>query len=251
MANNDTNLTKNVLDDVLNRARILLKQEKTPRFVFDLDSTLFCVSPRSEFILRNFGREQHIIDNHPQAAEALQSIESQPTDWGIKTMLNRHGVKETLQFFEAAREYWIQNFFSSHHLEQDKPYPGAVEFVNHVHDMGIEVHYLTGRDRKRMEAGTLRSLAQHGFPLQDENSLNMKPDNSVEDTLYKLDVFSSWANLDLSRIFFFENESVIINRVIEKFPEITVICMDSVDSGREQAPDHIPKIRFEWAYSKK
>ena len=115
MATNDTNPPNSVLDEVLDQARLLMKQGKTPRFVFDLDSTLFCVSPRSELILKNFGKQAHIIDMYPEAAEKLQSIKSDPSDWGIKTMLNRHGVKETLQFFEAVREYWIQHFFSSHH----------------------------------------------------------------------------------------------------------------------------------------
>lgn len=250
LMNNESYQNKNVLDEVLNQADLLLKQGLPPRFIFDLDSTLFCVSPRTEFILRQFGREPHIEKQFPEAARQLQSITANPSDWGIKTMLNRHGVKETLQFFEAAREYWILHFFSSHHLNQDTPYPGAVEFVNHVHDMGIEVHYLTGRDRQRMETGTLKSLAQHGFPLSTPNCLNMKPNSSVEDTMYKLDVFSKWVDSDLSRFWFFENESVIVNRVNQKFPQIQLVYMNSVDSGREQAPEHLPRIRFEWSFSK-
>ncbi len=249
MKENDTNQGSPVLNETLEKAHRLLKQGVTPRFVFDLDSTLFCVSPRTEFILRKFAQEAHIQDQFPEAAAKLQSIKATPSDWGIKTVLNRHGIKETLQFFEAAREYWIQHFFSSHHLDQDTPYPGAVKFVNHVHNQGVEVYYLTGRDRQRMEAGTLKSLAYHGFPLKSPDCLRMKPDTSVEDTLYKLQVFSEWSDLDLSKVWFFENEPVIINKVAEKFPEIQIVYMHSVNSGREQAPEHLPRIRFEWNFT--
>lgn len=250
MNKTDTLNNTNTLDQVLSGAKKSLAQGITPKFVFDLDSTLFCVSPRTEFILKQYSQTPQVLNKHPEAAKKMQSIEALPVDWGIKTILNRHDVKESLAFFEATREYWIQHFFSSHHLDKDIPYKGAVEFVKYVHQLGIEVQYLTGRDQVRMKTGTLKSLSQHGLPLVDSAHLNMKPDTSFEDTEYKLSVFQSWNDVDLSHVWFFENEPYIINRVKKQFPKIHLIYMDSVHSGRESAHKDIPKIHFEWNFQK-
>ncbi|MCB0407001.1 MAG: hypothetical protein KDD34_02290 [Bdellovibrionales bacterium] len=238
-----------VLDNVLNRAKACLASKQTCTFIFDLDSTLFCVSPRTEKILKNFANQNHIKTKYPDAAHKMRSLSATPNDWGIKTILNRHDIKETLGFFEAVREYWIEQFFSNHHLNEDTPYPGAIEFVKYASDLGIEIQYLTGRDRIRMETGTLTSLAQYGLPLKKSSFLNMKPDKSYDDSDYKVDFFKHYSG-DLSHCWFFENEPFIIHQVKRTVPELNIIFMNSVHSGRANPPPEIPHIHFEWNFTR-
>ena len=66
--------------------------------VFDLDSTLFNVSTRSQKILHEFAAtHQH---------EVLKNIEVHHTDWGIKEALFRHGytIEKDVEFLKTVRD---------------------------------------------------------------------------------------------------------------------------------------------------
>lgn len=208
-------------------------------FVFDLDSTLFCVSPRTQVILRDFGDLE--AATYPHHAKILKSIQVTPKDWGIKTALIRHGMSAPLDVFEAIRKHWLRHFFSSDYLHHDQPYPGAVEFVQKTSELGAEIFYLTGRDRPRMGEGTVRILRDLGFPLTSPENLLMKPSENVIDVDFKVAAFQKITKRHQGMIFF-ENEPVILNRIHRTFPDIQLIAMDSVHSGREEIDDATPRL---------
>lgn len=216
--------------------------------IFDLDSTLFCVAPRTQQILRDFAsiKEHQIAYSHE--CQKLKDIQTTPSDWGIREALERADIHTNSNFLVSVRQYWRKHFFSNDYLHLDQPYEGAIQFVNAVAQAGNEILYLTARDHKKMWDGTVKSLAQHGFPLPSGKvKLQLKPDPALSDAEFK----TRWIG-DLStrpiNLFYFENEPVIIEEVRAHFVSVKIIFMDSVHSGRRPSPTGLPtlKMKFEW-----
>lgn len=230
---------------LINETEARVSRNEPVGYIFDLDSTLFCVSPRTEYILKTFGKKKDIQEQFPKAAHQLEKISSSQTDWGIRSMLKRYGIVGTLSFFEKAREFWVQEFFSSNFIFKDTPYKGALEFVKKVHSIGAEVRYLTGRDEVRMKEGTLKQLEQFELPLSQADFLHMKPDTTWDDVEFKLSLLSK-INVDLKNYTYFENEPVIINRVRVQHPHLSIVFADTVHSGREEVSEELPRVGFDW-----
>lgn len=211
--------------------------------VFDLDSTVFCVSPRTEFILHNLAGCEAFQQRFPQQAQILRQISVFPTDWGIKSALQRSQIVGPIDFFEAVREHWAQNFFSNKFLDLDQPYPEIIPFIQKLSQLPrVEIRYLTARDRRRMGEGTLASLKKWNLPLEQENHLAMKPEPGFPDAYFKRDYLQQVYPPD-QQVWFFDNEPVILNLVKRDLPHIELVFVDSVHSGREQPHPDIPKIR--------
>ncbi|MEO0337222.1 MAG: HAD family hydrolase [Pseudomonadota bacterium] len=232
------------------RSEILesLNQGHKPRLVLDLDSTLFCVSPRTQFILRQFSSSEfakRFANDHKEALAKIQQVSTTPRDWGIGSSLIRHDVRGRLDFFEAVRLHWIQHFFSNEMLVHDEPYEGAVEFVLDCHQKGAHIGYLTGRDVPRMGTGTLEQLKRWGLPLDDPEDLQMKPHTGLDDIDYKVGFFSHLDG-DLSRTWFVDNEPTILHAVAERIPQVNIVYADTVHSGRQQPSSNWPKIGYKW-----
>ncbi|NJL25217.1 MAG: HAD family hydrolase [Calothrix sp. SM1_5_4] len=153
--------------------------------IFDLDSTLFNVSPRTQHILRSLANEPGFAAAHAEAAEVLKNIEVLPSDWGVREALARTNLRPSRDLGDAVRSYWREHFFSSRHLDKDSLYPSADEYVRHLHELGAEILYLTGRGEGAMREGTLRALKAWGFPLYNEASLLMKPSEVQTDEALK------------------------------------------------------------------
>lgn len=231
----------NFLNALLAEAATLRQNGRPCLAIFDLDSTLFDVSPRIQAILRDFSNLTDIKREFPEAHESLSKIEVQPKDWGIKSALIRAGVHhfpETLR--EKVRDFWMQHFFSHHYLDYDQPYPGAVEFVNKLANLGVPIHYLTGRDEERMGQGTRQTLESKGFPVGNAGETYMKPKAGMDDAQFKVDHFKKIAPQD--RIWFFENEPVNIHRVRKHHPEVRIVFFDSTHSGKESPPVDLPRL---------
>lgn len=211
----------------------MLKDEKSVA-VFDLDSTLYNVSTRTQKILFDFSVDPNVGLKFPEQKARLKTIKVLPSDWGIRESLIRDGLMASLDFFEELRNYWHERFFSNEYLKYDIPYDGAVEYVKAIHDAGIQVMYLTGRDRPNMFKGTIESFKQWGLPIADEaKELYMKPAKTFgEDEDYKVQILTQIAK-DFDHIYFFENEPVIINRVLKSSLKVNVVFMDTVHSRRE------------------
>jgi hypothetical protein len=213
--------------------------------VFDLDSTLFDVSPRTQAILEAFLNEISGLSEFQREYEFLKNVKIQTGDWGLRHPLERAGFSSTDEFHKRLRDYWRRYFFSSDFLHFDRPYGGAIEFVIQLKSAGVEIMYLTGRDAKNMRPGTLKSFVQHGLPLVSDEHLIMKPvKGSFEDEDFKDIRLRELLSLYPSaKVWFFENEPVILNKIIKSKLPIRLIWTDTTHSQRELPPVHLPTIK--------
>lgn len=210
--------------------------------VFDLDSTLFNVAPRTEQILKEFASTHQL----PQLSE----IKVHPKDWGLKEILIREGYNLSsdhlisLEMHKKLVEVWSEKFFSNEYLQFDTPYLGAVHFIQTLHDHKIEIHYLTGRDTYRMGQGTRHVLTKWGFPILSDAHLHLKPHRDLDDHKFKLDwVLNFKKNSPNSKIFFFENEPVNINAVGRTEQSIEIVYLNTTHSRKENV--NVPVIEIE------
>jgi hypothetical protein len=238
-----TRLSHN-LEQTLTEAREIQKRHGQSLAVFDLDSTLFDVSPRLLRILRDFAELESTRANFPEAAKIMKNIEMKRSDWGIKQALIRAGLDHQHPDFHLhLKNHWETSFFSNHYLQYDLPYEGAVEFVNQLQQAGSSIVYLTGRDVTRMGTGSGEILKKWGFPL--ENSLSqlvLKPKKGMDDARFKSDWFLSIPKSSYGKIWFFENEPVNIHLVRKEHPEVDIVFFESTHSGKAEAPHDLPYL---------
>lgn len=216
-----------------------------PLLVFDLDSTLFDLTLRVTAILEHFAAIEKNQARFPDLCEMLLKAEIRRSDWGLREPLARLGLHENehREFFEAVHTHWAGGFFSNDYLDRDFPLPGAVEFVQMGIKSGADVLYLTGRDTARMQAGTVKSLAAHGFPNDGARArLGLKPDSRLDDAEFKADVIAALAT-NHRPIWLFENEPVNINAVLRRTPDVGIVFIDTCHSGQEEVKTALAKIQ--------
>jgi hypothetical protein len=247
-------------------AEIVTKKPNENIFVFDLDSTLFDVSYRTQAILKHFIANEEFKNKHPQIG-LLNKVVVEPGDWGLKTAVQRSIVDLPIALLKDLKDYWQKHFFSNEFLYHDVPYTDAHRFLNHLEKNGHAIHYLTGRDRKNMGPGTIESLKQHNFPLAHPSHLIMKAEKgTIEDEDFKVIELKKLLELcknsidenrqqkmtsqkiiqqnstSAKKIIFFENEPVIIHKVLEQLPEVEIIWLDTTHSGKALPPTHVTKM---------
>lgn len=226
-----SDLLEKILQDIQSHGRKAL-------VVFDLDSTLFDVSPRTQKILSDFTEDPQNRRLFPQSVEAMKTLKVRSQDWGVKQALIRHGLHtHPVDFHQAVRQYWIDRFFSGDYLKHDRPLPGAVDFVKAVVATGARVVYLTGRDQATMLQASRMVLETHGFPPAE---LVLKPQKGSDDALFKVNWFSEQNPKDYATVYFFENEPVNIHHVSERHPEVKIVFVDSTHSGKAEVSKDWP-----------
>jgi hypothetical protein len=231
-----------VLVEILTQARSLNSLGKKGLAVFDLDSTLFDVSPRLQKILHDYAADPVHQKQFPESTKIVSQVETLKSDWGIKQSLIRAGLADhSSEFHHSVREFWIQHFFSNFYLQFDKPFEGAVEFVTSLENLGIEIMYLTGRDRAGMLSGTIETLTKWKFPLKEAN-LFLKPVKGMDDAQFKVDWFLSLPPEKYEQIWFFENEPVNVNLIRDHLKHVDIIFFESTHSGKSEPPSDLPKI---------
>lgn len=232
------------LQTLLEKARELTRENKRGLAVFDLDSTLFNVSPRLTKILHDFADHPDFQKQFPESAKILKTLSTQRSDWGIKQSLIRAGLDQHHpEFHQAIRDFWRQHFFSDAYLHYDTPYEGAVEYVQALVKENIDIVYLTGRDVQRMGKGSREVLLKWNFPLNDkQSSLALKPEKGLDDAQFKSDWFTGHDLSKYQTVWFFENEPVNIHKIREDHPEIEVVFFSSTHSGRAEPPTDLPHI---------
>jgi len=212
--------------------------------VFDIDSTLFDVSPRVERILMEFASDPRHQALFPEQIQQLKDIRTHRKDWGFQNALQRAGLDgHHPELQEAIRHFWYQRFFSNEYLQYDLPYDGAVDYVNTLANLGSEIVYLTGRDLPRMGAGSALTLKHWGFPLDDRQTrLVLKPDKSLDDAEFKTGWFAQVPYEEYAEVWFFENEPVNIHHLRGQLPHVNVVFFESTHAGKATPPEDIPKI---------
>jgi hypothetical protein len=178
-----------LLKEILKKAENFKAHGKKCLAVFDLDSTLFDVSPRLTRILHDFANDPQYQAQFPESTAILKTLSTKRADWGIKQTLIRAGLdKHHPEFHETIRAYWRQHFFSDEYLYYDTPYEGAVDYVKNLEKAGAQIVYLTGRDVFRMGKGSRDVLLKWHFPLDDRQStLALKPEKGIDDAQFKSD----------------------------------------------------------------
>lgn len=211
--------------------------------VFDLDSTLFDVSPRLEKILMDFAEIPENKARFPQQVLQFKKIKMLRGDWGIVGALKRAGLDgHHPDFQDAVHDHWYERFFSDHYLQYDTPYDGAVEYVQALHKAGADIAYLTGRDVERMGIGSPEVLMKWNFPLGDRAELVLKPHRSMNDAEFKSDWFLEASKKPYEKIYFFENEPVNLHLLLSTAPHVEMIFFDSTHAGKSNPPENIPAI---------
>lgn len=234
-----------VLNQIVERLKLPVPAGLSRLAVFDLDSTLFDVSPRLQKVLDDFAKDPMHQQLFPEAMSFFQGIKAEQTDWGVSHALKRSGMTQgSPEFQKTLLDYWRKTFFSNEYLHQDIPFPGAVDFVQRLAQAGVQIIYLTGRDQHRMGVGSREVLQKWDFPLHESLArLVLKPHRGLDDAEFKRDWFRDLQLSNYEVIWFFENDPVNIHRVREDIPEIDIIFFDSTHSGKAPEPDTLPRIK--------
>lgn len=229
---------------ILSDIQLNQKTKEKSLVVFDLDSTLFDVSPRIRKILHDFAHSPENQRRFPESTEILKSVDTQRTDWGIKNALMRAGLHlHSTEFHIAVRDFWMKCFFSNEYLEYDLPYEGAADYVNRIYDLGADIVYLTGRDISGMGAGTEKVLKKWNFPVStDRVELALKPLKGADDAQFKKEWFLKIPPEKYKNIWFFENEPLNVNEIRQHFDHIEIIFFESTHSGKATPPTDLPRI---------
>lgn len=232
-----------MLQQILHTIQDLSQKGQKTLVVFDLDSTLFDVSPRLERILLDFAAIPLNQKRFPEQVEQMKNIKALRQDWGIQKALDRVGLNsQHPEFDEAVKSYWKKSFFSNHYLQFDDLYEGALEFVKAVDKAEAEIAYLTGRDVARMGPGSLEILKNWNFPLHEKAQLVLKPHLSMDDAQFKTDWFIEADKKGFAKIFFFENEPVNLHHLMQFCPHVEMIFFESTHAGKAEPPESLPRI---------
>lgn len=231
------------LEQIIQNIQLLNQQKAQALCVFDLDSTLFDVSPRLEKVLIDFANFPENQQKFPEQVPFLKDIKTYRSDWGIRNALIRAGLDgHHPEFQHAIKEFWVKTFFSNEYLDYDIPYEGAVEFVQRLNQLGADIVYLTGRDIKRMGPGSLSTLEKWKFPISENALLVLKPEKGMDDAQFKVDWFKALPENKYQKIYFFENEPVNINLLQKEKLDIEIFFFDSTHSGKQQVAEDLPRI---------
>jgi len=81
-----------------------------------------------------------------------------------------------------------------------------------------------------------------GFPVS-ENCLFLKPRKEQDDELFKQEWFRALDHSKYKKIFFFENEPVNVNAILQSCPEVEVIYLDTTHSRKQTVTAELKRIK--------
>ena len=216
-------------------------------FVFDIDSTLFCMKHRTQAIIRDCLKDSEFCKKFPEYLNTIKRVEVTETDWSVEDIMLRYGFPPDEPFVSVVKKIWRKGFFSNDYLHLDKPYKGCVQYLQHIHKLGAKVYYLTARNHATMYEGTIQSLRKWGFPLENEKYLTMKENPEMQDAVYKAGYLKKWTK-QFDTILFFENEPVVLNEVYRAVPDVYLFWMNSTHSQREEPPKNALPLDMNYIY---
>jgi phosphoglycolate phosphatase-like HAD superfamily hydrolase len=166
-------------------------------------------------------------------------------DWSLTRTLRLAGLPDAFvdAHAEAVRRFWAERFFRSDYVLHDHAMPGAPELVRALHDAGLHVVYLTGRD-EGMRPGTESALRRFAFPLDiPRTALVMKPDARADDTTFKEGALAAIAELGRV-VLYLDNEPANVNVFKRVHPEALVVFVETDHSPRPDEPHpELPWLR--------
>ncbi len=234
-------INQQLLNDVLAKAKPIKKSGEKPLSVFDLDGTLFYYTLRVRHILLDAlkGKEKQF----PGAETLIEHIPHTEYEYAVTDTLKKYNISIP-GLAEYLLKFWERWFFDNKYLKYDKPIPGANEFLNHLANNGITIVYLTGRDTPRMGEGTVKSLKDNGFPLDnDKTVLMMKPkfeDDNWEHKKMRMEEIKKLGRVAAA----FDNEPSEVNILADNFPDALIVMVESLHSPNPEKPrDSVRYIR--------
>ena len=204
-------------------------------FVFDVDSTLFCMKYRTQALIQSCLKSTEFCKKFQTHLEKIKKIQVTETDWSIAEIMGRYGFQPEEEIVTAIHKIWKKGFFSNDYLRLDRPYKGCVRFVQSISQLKAQVYYLTARNYHTMYEGTIQSLKHWGFPLKQESHLIMKKDSNEIDADYKISHLRTLSK-KFDSILFFENEPVILNKTAQQLPQVQLFWINSTHSRQELPP---------------
>ncbi|MBI4056438.1 MAG: hypothetical protein HY399_02715 [Elusimicrobia bacterium] len=232
-----------VLQDILLELLSLRKKDLTPLVIFDIDDTLLSTLPRHLRILKEFTTQPELCSCFPKEAKRLASLKTVDIRYSITDTARSAGVMEETLLKELL-DFWFDRFFKNEFLRADDPVAGAPDYCQEVIAQGSHLVYLTGRD-EAMREGTLFSLSRHGFPMPNEKNVRLilKPKFETPDAEYKSEALEKISEMgEVAAVF--ENEPSHINFCQERFPQASMVFVDTHHSGKPVTPhSHIPWIK--------
>jgi len=208
-----------------------VREAERPVVVFDVDSTLLSTARRHHRILREFA-ESWGDDGLSALVDTLVAADF---GWEVHGPLLGTGFEQS-ELLEALSGFWFQRFFHPEYADEDEPIPGAVSFVNAVHEAGAWVYYLTARHLPELGPPTVRALIRHGFPLATKRTvLHLKPSRSTPDAAFKRSAISEIAALG-EVVATFENDPANANALLAGFPDAVNVLLDTVCAADAPSP---------------
>ncbi len=218
------------MKSLISRFDQALNEQKKLVLVFDIDSTIFNVSPRNQDIFDLFC-SIHKAKN-PILLKISSNYRLKYTDWGLNPYLDIIPNNETLK--KGAYSFWKNHFFAGTFLFSDEPYNGVIPLIQFFHLKNCPILYLTGRDDHRMRKATILQLKHWGLPLSTEKNLITKPHKKINDHEYKskalLKIFKNYLEHTVA---FFDNEpSVFKHCLFPKLSNYIPIFIHSIHSSK-------------------
>ncbi|NBX77142.1 MAG: HAD family hydrolase [Proteobacteria bacterium] len=218
---------------------VRFKSALRPLVLLDLDSTLYEVGPRTLRIIQEW--LPSYSNKLPLDLKlALENLAPEQVGYSLKDTFANLGFPVATRELETItadlKTFWWDRFFSSDYLPHDRPYPGAVEYANHLYDLGAEVCYLTGRSEARMRKGTEANLLRDGFPFHMEGTLLlMRQEEDWSDERHKSHQVANLAHKGFP-VASFENEPVNLVTLSKLIPHAAHIFVDTVCSDHGAEP---------------
>lgn len=223
------------MDALISRLYSSLKKSKSkPLAVFDIDSTIFNVSPRNQVIYEAVLKEAWLKNKlKKESFDQLKSKTLSFSDWGLeplyKVLINELSEVE----LKTARKFWVERFFTGEYLKYDEPYQYCIPFIQKLEEAGFYIMYLTGRDDHRMREGTLNQLKKWELPLKKDTDLITKPTKGLVDGPYKREALLNLLSTE-NHTWFFDNEPNVLNYCDFKDENYHLVFIDSVHSSRAE-----------------
>lgn len=201
--------------------------------VFDLDSTLYNVQPRTFEIIREWRESSH-SKSYGMLREIAHALTMDDIHYSLKDTFENKARKMNYEIHPSEarglRSFWTDRFFTSEYLKHDHLYPGALDAVKNVHSEGFHVIYLTGREEATMLHGTRSRLEEDGFPMHGNTTRTiLRTDENGNDLDHKVNALES---LKVPVICSIENEPANLVAMKRTKPDAIHVLKDTVCSDK-------------------
>ena len=218
-------------------------------FVFDIDSSLLCMKYRTQAILKDIAKDPEFKKNFSLESGILEKAKVTERTWSVSEVLEPYGISPDHPCMDFIIKAWRKAFFSNDYLHLDEPYEGSQKYLLELEKTGVEIYYLTARREDKMIEGTLKSLKAKSFPLKTKEHLIMKKyeEKSLSDEDYKVTYLKDFEK-KFSKVLFFENEPLILNKTNELLPNVELFWVDSTHSRKANPPSQAHRIDMSWEF---